>query len=411
MRTRNWLCLLLLVGIMVNAASATTVYSTWMSGSSGVNTREYSGSGTNNTGDWANNGDGDTTYSTYFTGVSSLTSGANPTVLVSWQGTANTNSGVDTMQWDGSGWTSLNTAWSWSSAGTGNGYTDVGAGNLDNNGKIDALTTYKYTGGSAVGWKELDNGSWVSHGDVSAFQRTTLTWTGVCIGDLDGDDNPYILATWKGSESLTAIVWKEYVNGSIENRGDVAGSIIQPTDQITVAWRKGYLQMESPSAKVIVGFLPDRWEFTDGVRLENITVHNPPGQSFVIDGERFAAISLVAEDGKPLAKARRLLLSAVSTSFNAGFRLHDELMNPLKTTGLDWGVPRGKLFYYEPTPKGSPPVLTSRVSLTVKGDFLKGLSYTLYDWEMRNIGGGVIDGESFTLPADKPITFVKFKRK
>ena len=50
-------------------------------------------------------------------------------------------------------------------------------------------------------------------------------YTGVALGDLDGDENPDILTTWKASNGNSAINWREYVDGSIVAHGDVAGSV------------------------------------------------------------------------------------------------------------------------------------------------------------------------------------------
>ena len=181
--------------------------------------------------------------------------------------------------------------------------------------------------------------------------------------------------------------------------------IIKPTDQITYNWQTGYLQLDSPSAKTIVGFLPERWDFSDGVKLENIHVQHPKGQVYVIPGERYVAVSVVAADGLPLDKSAEVTITALSTSFNSGLKVAEGLIKPMSSenpmAGLAWGAKFKQLFDY-----GSE-VTTSRVGVTVKAEFLKGRKFEFYDWNLSVIKSGIVEKDEFELPAELPITFAE----
>lgn len=200
------------------------------------------------------------------------------------------------------------------------------------------------------------------------------------------------------------------IDGPVVRDARFLSPVIKPTDQIALDWHTGYLQFDTPSAKAVAGFLPEQWSFADGVALENITVHHPKGQSYVIPGERFAAIAVAAEDGKPLAGSGRITLTAVSTSFNAGFQIREDLMTPTRTTGLSWGAPYKDLFTYRSGTGQDRPVLVSRVGLTLRGKFLRGKTWTLYDWHLKVLGTGAVSGDAFVLSADRPVSFVTFEK-
>jgi hypothetical protein len=103
----------------------------------------------------------------------------------------------------------------------------------------------------------------------------------------------------------------------------------------------------------------------------------------------YVNFALYSTDGSPLDKASKISLSLVSTSFNTGFSLG---------TGKN------------PHKAGDLPVLVARVGGTVKAPALEGMRYTLRDWHLKDIGTGVVQNGTFTLPSDKPVFFVEFTR-
>jgi hypothetical protein len=200
------------------------------------------------------------------------------------------------------------------------------------------------------------------------------------------------------------------VDGPIIKDSRFLTTIVKPTDQITIDWKSGYLQVDSPKAKAVGGFLPEQWKFSDGVTLDNIHVHHPKGEPYVIPRERFAVVYLVADDAQPLAKSKRIVLTASSTSFREDFSVNADAIDMEKLSDHVWSAPYKKLFRYKKLPKGQLiRNLISRVGLTVHAKFLKGKSWKMYDWHLKVIDSGTVVGDEFVLPADKDATFVVFE--
>jgi len=97
---------------------------------------------------------------------------------------------------------------------------------------------------------------------------------------------------------------------------------VRPNDQFEYDWNRGHLIFDSPGAASYTGFYGRRCGKpvdlpNSGVRISEVTVRNPKGMVFpVTPDEGYIAVTLVSCDGKPLAKTKKALLSAVSTSFN-----------------------------------------------------------------------------------------------
>ncbi len=186
--------------------------------------------------------------------------------------------------------------------------------------------------------------------------------------------------------------------------------IVKPTGQITYDWQNGYLEFDTSKGKSIVGFLPEKWQFDGDVTFSDITVKHPQGQSYVIPGERYAALSLTAKDGNELTNSEFLTLTAVSTSFNEGFRVNEELI-PLRTTdkpyaGLLWGAKYSKLFE-----QSGEKVLVSRVGAVIKSSALKNKLYKEYDFNLNVIGQGFCQNEQYVLDPGRAVFFVEFKQR
>ncbi len=173
-----------------------------------------------------------------------------------------------------------------------------------------------------------------------------------------------------------------------------------PTKQIVFDWKKGFLRFDAPGVAGFTGLLAnygDSLEFADGVTLSEVTILNPPGIFDPIsDDERYIAFALYSEDGKPLAETKRAALSLVGTSFNSGFKLGTKIE---KSNRPPPDVKAGGL-----------PVLVARVGGVLTAPALNGMTYTLRDWHMKEIGSGKITDGTLAIPADKPVFVIEFLR-
>jgi len=178
-----------------------------------------------------------------------------------------------------------------------------------------------------------------------------------------------------------------------------------PTEQITYDRQRGHLKFDAPAAAMYVGFFAQHGgpvRFGSGVTLRDVTVRNPEGIAYpVTPGERFVEFGLVATDGKPLSKCRRAIVSAVSTSFNSGFKLDES-----KLRERFWWSGKGAT-----VSRGSAPVLVARVGATVEAKAIGGMSYRLLDWHLNEIAAGRVEGGVLRIPADQPVFLVELERR
>jgi hypothetical protein len=183
---------------------------------------------------------------------------------------------------------------------------------------------------------------------------------------------------------------------------------VKPTDQMVYDWHRGYLRIESPSGAAYTGFLAqygsDRVEFTNGVVISDVSVHNPPDAPYpMTPEENYVAIAVTSSDGKPLGECSRAVVSAVSTSANRGLEVgrDPKAVRP----GHPWAG--SKVF------KGAwkKPVIVSRVNCTIAAPALAGMDYRLRDWRWDVIGEGQVgrDG-ALTISARDPVFLVELER-
>lgn len=157
-----------------------------------------------------------------------------------------------------------------------------------------------------------------------------------------------------------------------------------PTDEIKFDWKKGYLKLDAPNAVAFTGMIAKvgkKISFSNGVILEDVKVHVPKGMPYS-DGlaeNKFIAFAYTGELDK------KATISLVCSSFNTDYKL----------TKVEGNRARGK--------RGKLPVITARVSGTVKSPKLNGMKYTFRDWHMNDIGSGTIKDGKLVIPADKPI--------
>ena len=202
----------------------------------------------------------------------------------------------------------------------------------------------------------------------------------------------------------------DHVDGPAIEQGLMQFSPLRPTPQITYDIAKGGLILDAPGGVSFTGFL-GKWgggyAFSNGVTLSAVTVVNPPGMSYPVSAdELYVSFAAVAQDGKPLAQAQRVLVTLVSTSFNNGFKLNED------------NVARGDLGYtgkpYEgqtQDEKAAIPVLVARAGATITAPALAGMTYRLLDWHLRELGKGTVTANGVvTIPADKPVFSMELRR-
>jgi len=126
-----------------------------------------------------------------------------------------------------------------------------------------------------------------------------------------------------------------------------------------------------------------------GVRLFAVEVVNHEDMPYPgTPEERYIAFSLNSVEGKPLHQTSRATLYLVSRSFNPGYRLDME------------GEPQ-EFFGPGIAEAGSLPVRVARVAGTVESEAIDGIVYTMFDYEMNEIGRGRVRNGRIEVPAGK----------
>jgi hypothetical protein len=114
-------------------------------------------------------------------------------------------------------------------------------------------------------------------------------------------------------------------------------------------------------------------------------------------------VTVVSTDGLPLAHCSSAIVSAVSTSFNKGFKLDESKL-------------RGEFIWCQEKNKGATvsvgeaPVQVARVGATIELPMFKGMNYVERDWNMEKIGEGRLSDGVLRISADKKIFCIELKR-
>jgi hypothetical protein len=195
-------------------------------------------------------------------------------------------------------------------------------------------------------------------------------------------------------------VKEDQVQGELINEAKAKQiEVNSPTRQITYRPKEGTLVFDDAHMKAVVGFGGEQQKFTDGVTFRDIRVINPPKMPFAIEGERYIGIGMASLDGRPLAQARTILVSAMSTSANSGLTIDVARMQQDKD--YCFGLARSI------TSPGSLPVLVARVAVTIDAPWLTGRKYRMLDFNHRTIAAGTIAGGQLAIPADKPAYLIE----
>jgi len=189
---------------------------------------------------------------------------------------------------------------------------------------------------------------------------------------------------------------------------------VKPNEQIEFDWSKGFLKFDAPGCIGFVGFygqLGGPVNFRSGASFRDVVVENPDGIAYPVTPEEgYVEITVASQDGQPLAKTAKAIVSAVSTSFNSGFRLdYTKATQGMHYDGPKDGPPEEG---YGPwaADAGHEPVLVARVGVTVVCKDVDGMRYVLRDWHMREIGRGTVRNGALKVPADKPVFIVELTR-
>ncbi len=115
---------------------------------------------------------------------------------------------------------------------------------------------------------------------------------------------------WTSIRSRLRLAFDPRSSAAVTVRGPLALKddleAVQASESIRWDPPRGRLVMDSPQAKLVVGFIRDGQTFRGGVRVTNVT-------------RDFAMFGLAALDGKPLRESGDMLLALVSTSANTGY--------------------------------------------------------------------------------------------
>jgi hypothetical protein len=229
-----------------------------------------------------------------------------------------------------------------------------------------------------------------------------------------GDLGPKIAPTaWRYGAHMRIDPTQEEdsVEGPTVERGLMEVNPIRPTQQITMDWQRGYLDLDTPQGVAWTGFLARQPEqvlrFANGIELAEVELRHDEGINYPVgDDERYVSFAVVAEDGLPLAETRRAVVSLVCTSFNHGLKL-DEDNVALGHLGYRGTPYKGMTMTKRSA--GEPAVAYVRVGATLSSGPLEGMQYRFVDWHFQELASGIV-GPQLQIPAELPIFTVELTR-
>lgn len=168
----------------------------------------------------------------------------------------------------------------------------------------------------------------------------------------------------------------------------------KPTNEILIDWKKGIFKADAPKAVAFAGSVEKGGRIVWGnISLSDITIDNPEGIFDPINPENpWFAVSVYSMDNQPLSKSKKAGISLESTSFNTGYKMKIQGEKGMNAT------------------EGALPVLVARIGATLKSNDLNGMKYTMMDWNMKEIGKGVISDGILKISANDKVFFVELKR-
>jgi len=248
----------------------------------------------------------------------------------------------------------------------------------------------------------------MTFGKRSLFDPVSAEY-GKSFGDLGANIAP---TTWRYGCHMQIDPSKDgdSVDGRTAERGLHEACPIRPTDEITFDWHEGCMKFDAPGGVSWTGFFANQRgpvTFANGVKLADVEVRNDEGVNYPVGkDELYVSFAAVADDGKPLAQAKKVIVSLVSTSFNWGFKL-DENMVARGDMGQT-GKPFEKMNYGGNVP-GKPPVAYVRAGATITAGPMEGMKYRMIDWDFKEIAAGTV-GKELKIPDDKPVFILELTR-
>jgi len=203
---------------------------------------------------------------------------------------------------------------------------------------------------------------------------------------------------------------EDKVEGPTVERGLMEANPLRPTNQISYDWQRGSLRLEAPAGVSWTGFFARNGgpvTFANGITMDEVEVINDAGVNYpVTKDELYVSFAAVAQDGKPLAESKHVLVTLVSTSFNWGFKLNEDNVarGDLGYTGKPYqGMNAGG------NVPGKPAVAYVRAGARITSGPLKGMKYRMMDWRGKEIDSGTV-GRRLRIPADQPIFTIELSR-
>lgn len=164
---------------------------------------------------------------------------------------------------------------------------------------------------------------------------------------------------------------------------------------------EAFVNLDLPTVKAAAGFLPRELAFQHDVKVRAVQKLWPdaddkmPNQAEGRSADKpYYCFTLVSDDGLPLIKSRRILVSLVSTSQNLGFAFDP---SRVPHTGSDaQKMARGIVN------AGKVPVQVNRVGAKISAPFLRGKRYRKLDFKLRTFEEGSVKNE-FSISPNEPL--------
>ena len=172
---------------------------------------------------------------------------------------------------------------------------------------------------------------------------------------------------------------------------------LRASPDVEFDYHRGHVLFDAPGVASYTGFLnqygADAVTFRNGVTLGNVKHLFPADAPFAAGDERYVSFTLASEDGLPLSRCARAVLTLVSSSFNTGTRV------AVKADGSEeWNWGKG-------------PILTTRVGATLTAKAIVGMRYRMIDFDEKALVEGIVPASGIlTIPADKPIWITELTR-
>lgn len=166
--------------------------------------------------------------------------------------------------------------------------------------------------------------------------------------------------------------------------------ILKMGQHTTFNWQthnQSFVRVDAPAAKVYSGFIT-----TPTIRFSNTTISHI--------NQRFATLSIIAEDGLSLGQSKRILITLLANSNNTDLKFDADRMTKKWRLGLVQAVVN----------KGHLPVKVNRVAAQIQGDWLQGRTFEMVNFKHEIFKTGTCTN-SLTINANDPLYFMSLSAK